>query len=65
MKLLIYRPNIRLVKGAYHEKEEYAYQMKHEIDNNYVEMAKLLFSKNDEIREKHIFAIATHDSNII
>ena len=65
MKLLIYRPNIRLVKGAYHEKEEYAYQTKHEIDNNYVEMAKLLFSKNDEIREKHIFAIATHDSNII
>ena len=65
IKLLIYCPNIRLVKGAYQEKEEYAYQTKLEIDNNYVEMAKLLFSKNDEMRDKHIFAIATHDSNII
>ena len=64
-KLLIYGPNIRLVKGAYHEKEIYAFQTKHEIDNNYIEMAKLLFSKKNDFREKQIFAIATHDSNII
>ena len=62
---MIYRPNIRLVKGAYHEKEVYAFQTKHEIDNNYIEMAKLLFSKKNDLRENQIFAIATHDSKII
>jgi proline dehydrogenase len=64
-KLLIYSPNIRLVKGAYHEKEIYAFQTKNEIDNNYIEMAKFLFSKKNDLRENQIFAIATHDSNII
>ena len=64
-KLLSYSPNIRLVKGAYHEKEVYAFQTKHEIDNNYIEMAKFLFSKKNDLRENQIFAIATHDSNII
>lgn len=65
IKLLAYKPNIRLVKGAYHEKEEYAFKTKVEIDNNYVEMAKLLFSQKDNLRENQIFAIATHDANII
>ena len=58
-KLLIYGPNIRLVKGAYHEKEIYAFQTKNEIDNNYIELTKLLFSKKNDFREKQFFAIAT------
>lgn len=65
LKLLAYQPNIRLVKGAYHEKEEYAFKTKVEIDTNYVEMAKLLLSQKDKLRENQIFAIATHDANII
>jgi len=64
-KLLSYNSNIRLVKGAYHGKEVYAFQTKHEIDHNYIEMAQLLFSKKNDLRENQIFAIATHDSNII
>jgi proline dehydrogenase len=65
IKLLAYQPNIRLVKGAYHEKEEYAFKTKVEIDTNYVEMAKLLLSQKDKLRENQIFALATHDANII
>ena len=64
-KLLKYDANVRLVKGAYHENEENAYQRKSEIDNNYLEMVKLLFFQNKDIRKNQIFAIATHDSNII
>lgn len=64
-KLLKYDANVRLVKGAYHEHEENAYQRKSEIDNNYLEMVKLLFFQNKDIRKNQIFAIATHDSNII
>jgi proline dehydrogenase len=65
IKLLADKPNIRLVKGAYHEKEEYAFKTKFDIDNNYVEMAKLLFAQKKTLRENQIFAIATHDANII
>ena len=65
IKLLAYQPNIRVVKGAYHEKEEYAFKTKVEIDTNYVEMAKLLLSQKDNLRENQIFAIATHDSRLI
>jgi len=64
IELLNYDANIRLVKGAYHEKEDNAYQKKFEIDNNYLEMVKLVF-QNAKIRQNQIFAIATHDSNII
>ena len=65
IRLLKYNANIRLVKGAYYENEENAYQRKSEIDNNYLEMVKLLFLQNNNIRQNQIFAIATHDSNII
>jgi proline dehydrogenase len=64
-KLLSYSPNIRLVKGAYHGKEVYAFQTKQEIDNNYIEMVEFLFSKKNDLKEYQIYAIATHDSNII
>jgi proline dehydrogenase len=63
-KLLKYDANIRLVKGAYYENEENAYQQKSAIDNNYLEMVKL-FLQNKNIRQNQIFAIATHDCNII
>jgi len=62
--LLKYDANIRLVKGAYHENEDRAYQRKFEIDNNYLEMVRILL-QNKNIRQNQIFAIATHDSNII
>lgn len=62
--LLQYDANIRLVKGAYHENEDHAYQRKFEIDNNYLEMVKTFLQKKN-IRQNQIFAIATHDSNII
>ncbi|MGE0242660.1 MAG: proline dehydrogenase family protein [Nitrososphaeraceae archaeon] len=62
-KLLQCNANIRLVKGAYHENEEYAFQRKSEIDNNYYEMLKLFF--DTELIENQFFAIATHDSTLI
>jgi proline dehydrogenase len=65
LKLLKFDANIRLVKGAYHEKEEHAFQRKFEIDNNFLEMVKLLFFQNKNMRQNQIFAIATHDYNII
>jgi proline dehydrogenase len=65
VKLLAYKPNIRIVKGAYQEKEKYAFRKKVEVDNNYVEMMNLLFLQRDNLRENQIFAIATHDANLI
>ncbi len=65
VKLLAYEPNIRLVKGAYHEKENYAFKTKDEIDNNYIKMMKLLFLQGGNLRENQIFAIATHDDDLI
>ncbi len=65
VKLLANKPNIRLVKGAYYEKEKYAFKTKVEIDNNYIEMTNLLFLQRDNLRKNQIFAIATHDANLI
>src|SRR4030095_3450304 len=65
VKLLANNPNIRLVKGAYHEKEKYAFKTKVEIDNNYIEMTKLLFLQRDNLRKNQIFAIATNDDILI
>ena len=62
-KLLQYNANIRLVKGAYNEKEEHAFHRKSEIDDNYYEMLKLFF--NTDLIENQFFAIATHDSALI
>ena len=50
---------IRLVKGAYHESPSNAYRTRHEVDDNYKKLAKILFEKGNE------FAIATHDSKLI
>ena len=62
--LFKYNANIRLVKGAYHENEDHAYQRKFEIDNSYFKMVKI-FLQNKNIGQNQIFAIATHDCNLI
>ncbi|KQL36808.1 MULTISPECIES: proline dehydrogenase family protein [Bacillaceae] len=50
---------LRIVKGAYKEPEEYAYQAKEDIDKNYIELIEwhLLNGK--------FTSIATHDHNVI
>ncbi|WP_077325091.1 proline dehydrogenase family protein [Virgibacillus siamensis] len=50
---------IRLVKGAYKESEDVAYQSKEDIDRNFIEMAKKRLLGNA------FTSIATHDHNII
>jgi proline dehydrogenase len=50
---------IRLVKGAYRENQKNAYKTRHEVDENYKKLTKMLFSYGNE------FAIATHDSKMI
>lgn len=50
---------VRLVKGAYLERSEVAFQKKSDVDEAYVEYAKRLLSRG------HFPAIATHDERII
>jgi len=50
---------IRLVKGAYHESAKNAYRTRHDVDENYKKLMKILFEQTNE------FAIATHDSKLI
>jgi proline dehydrogenase len=50
---------VRLVKGAYHESEEYAFTTEEEINTNYLKMMKMLFES------KSYFAIATHNLTLI
>ena len=50
---------IRLVKGAYREKAHISFKTKKDVDDNYVKLMKILFTKSNE------FAIASHDSKII
>ncbi|MGQ0795005.1 MAG: proline dehydrogenase family protein [Nitrosopumilaceae archaeon] len=59
MHLLEKGAKIRLVKGAYRENKEIAYQSKKEVDQNYRTLMKMLFVKGNE------FGIATHDSVLI
>jgi proline dehydrogenase len=49
----------RLVKGAYHEEESVAYQEKHDVDQNYLQLMKMLLARGN------FPAIATHDERII
>ncbi|UCZ53671.1 proline dehydrogenase family protein [Bacillus shivajii] len=51
--------NIRLIKGAYKESPEVAYQDKKEIDGNYLKIIKT------HLLNGSYAAIATHDHNII
>jgi proline dehydrogenase len=50
---------VRLVKGAYHEPEDYAFTAKDQVDANYLKLMKMLFES------KNFFAVATHDSNMV
>ncbi|HLZ60681.1 MAG TPA: proline dehydrogenase family protein [Ktedonosporobacter sp.] len=50
---------VRLVKGAYKEPPSIAYQHKSDVDNNYVELMKMLLAHGN------FSAIATHDTAII
>lgn len=55
-------PNLRLrlVKGAYKEDEQIAYQTKEEIDANYIKIIEKRF-----LNAKNYTSIATHDDQII
>ncbi|MGI0101533.1 MAG: proline dehydrogenase family protein [Nitrosotalea sp.] len=57
--LLDHGAKIRLVKGAYRESKKSTYKTRHEVDENYKKLTKMLFSHGNE------FAIATHDSKMI
>lgn len=59
MKLLELGAKIRLVKGAYREKNEHAYQSRSDVDENYRNLMELLFVEGNE------FGIATHDLQLI
>lgn len=54
-----YRPNLRLVKGAYLESESVAYPRKADVDAAYVSLAETM------LRENAFTGIATHDERII
>jgi proline dehydrogenase len=57
--LLSHGAKVRLVKGAYKENRKIAYKSKKEIDENYLQLMKMLFKEGNE------FGIATHDSELI
>lgn len=57
--LLEHGAKIRLVKGAYRENKKNAYKTRHEVDENYKKIMRMLFLDGNE------FAIATHDSKMI
>ncbi len=58
-ELLEYRPNIRIVKGAYLEPDAVAYPAKREVDVAYLRLLKRSLSYGQ------FTAIATHDERII
>lgn len=58
-RLIQENARVRLVKGAYLEPPEVAYQEKAEVDRNYIHLMEMLLSKGNYP------AIATHDAAII
>ncbi|MGH2561556.1 MAG: proline dehydrogenase family protein [Thermomicrobiales bacterium] len=57
--LLPLRPNLRIVKGAYLEPPDVAYQQKADVDRKYIELAERMLTEAD------FTAVATHDERII
>lgn len=51
---------LRMVKGAYKEKEDIAYQTKEDIDRNYIHLIEKRLNNAE-----HVTSIATHDDKII
>ncbi|GCE25842.1 proline dehydrogenase [Dictyobacter alpinus] len=58
-KLVDQGVRIRLVKGAYKEPQSVAYQEKSDVDQNYVQLMKILLARGN------FPAIASHDESII
>ncbi len=54
--------NIRVVKGAYRESENNAFQSADKINLNFSKLIQMLFENSND---NSIFAIATHDSKLI
>ena len=54
--------NLRIVKGAYSEEKNEAYQSNNEITQNFSRLMKLVFKESSY---KGIVAIATHDSKLV
>ena len=54
--------NLRIVKGAYSEEKNEAYQSNNEITQNFSALMKLVFKQSSY---KGIVAIATHDSKLV
>ncbi|WP_135257061.1 proline dehydrogenase [Thermus caldilimi] len=59
LDLLPYKPNLRLVKGAYREPKEVAFQDKRLIDAEFLHLGKLA------LKEGLYVALATHDPRLI
>lgn len=56
--------NVRLCKGAYKEPPEIAFPRKRDVDDNFIALARMLFSP--EARARGVYAaMATHDVKII
>lgn len=63
-KLLLLRPSIRLVKGAYNEPPEIAFSRKRDVDENYFALAKEMLIAKKENRCVRA-AFGTHDLALI
>jgi proline dehydrogenase len=57
--LLALSPNLRVVKGAYKESDSVAFQDRHTIDRQFIELAQT------NLKAGNVTAIATHDTSII
>lgn len=56
--------NLRLVKGAYKEPKDIAFQRKKDVDKNYINLTNLLLSER-ALKNNVYTAFATHDERII
>lgn len=54
-----YKPNLRLVKGAYKESPEVAFPVKQDVDDNFKKIIKM------HLENGNYTAVATHDDNMI
>ena len=63
-RLITLGGNVRLCKGAYAEPPALAFSSKHDVDRNYVELLKTLWSPSALEKNVHT-AVATHDEKII
>jgi proline dehydrogenase len=63
-RLIPLEPAIRLVKGAYAEPEEIAYQSRHDVDTNFVALAVALLEARKAGGRPRI-ALGTHDVRLI